>query len=293
MHLTLTAYSTALFSTWCFVEEYGVLLDAGDGVSAGLLQKSRKVKHVFVSHADRDHVAGLLQLHQLNAREGMPSIYYPRDCGSFPALRAFVEKFDPQSGPATWRGLSAGEVVELGGKAFVRAEHSEHVETPGGNVKALRFILGVKKNVLRPEFAGLRGEEIVEMKKRLGPAAVTQEINEQLIGYSGDSPELDPAAWAGVQALIHECTFLDSKTAKRAHANLVDVLENCRPLSLQALVLIHFSSRYTGAEIGNAISQESRRLNLPFPVYAVIPGVVCTDVLANDPVWKPGSSQKF
>ena len=79
MNYTITAYSTALFSTWIFIEELGLLFDAGDGVAAGLLQKSRKIKHVFISHADRDHLTGLMQLNQLNSRAGFPKIYYPKD----------------------------------------------------------------------------------------------------------------------------------------------------------------------------------------------------------------------
>lgn len=70
MNLTITAYSTALFSTWYFIEEWGVLFDAGDGMISALLQKSRKVDNVFISHADRDHLTGLLQFNQLNARPG-------------------------------------------------------------------------------------------------------------------------------------------------------------------------------------------------------------------------------
>lgn len=69
MQLTITGYSTALFSTWYFVEELGILFDCGDGVSAALLQKARKVEHVFISHADRDHLAGLLQFNQLLIHE--------------------------------------------------------------------------------------------------------------------------------------------------------------------------------------------------------------------------------
>jgi hypothetical protein len=33
--ITITAYSTALFSTWIFVDQWRLLLDAGDGVCAG------------------------------------------------------------------------------------------------------------------------------------------------------------------------------------------------------------------------------------------------------------------
>ena len=50
MKLTITAYSTPLFSTWYFIKELGLLFDAGDGVAPGLFSKSRKSKHVFISH---------------------------------------------------------------------------------------------------------------------------------------------------------------------------------------------------------------------------------------------------
>ena len=112
-NLHLTAYSTALFSTWIFVEELGLLFDAGDGVSAGLLQKSRKIKQVFVSHADRDHVMGLFQLNQLNARDGLPIIYYPRDSGSFPAVENFTKLFDPHVKGTLWKGIAAGEEISI------------------------------------------------------------------------------------------------------------------------------------------------------------------------------------
>ena len=48
MAYKISCYSTALFSTWFFVEELGLLFDAGDGVTANLMQKSRKVKQVFI-----------------------------------------------------------------------------------------------------------------------------------------------------------------------------------------------------------------------------------------------------
>ena len=98
MKLTISGYSTALFSTWYFVEELGLLFDCGDGVVSNLLQKSRKTDNIFITHADRDHLTGLLQFNQLNARAGFPVIHYPKDCGSFPALEEFSKKFDPHIG---------------------------------------------------------------------------------------------------------------------------------------------------------------------------------------------------
>ena len=102
MNYKISCYSTALFSTWFFVEELGLLFDAGDGITSTLLQKSRKIKEVFISHADRDHLTGLTQFTQLNARDGYPKIHYPKDCGSFPALKSFLEKFDPHAKGTVW-----------------------------------------------------------------------------------------------------------------------------------------------------------------------------------------------
>lgn len=59
--MKISGYSTALYSTFFFLEELGILFDCGDGAAAMLLGKSRKVKHIFISHADRDHLGGLLQ----------------------------------------------------------------------------------------------------------------------------------------------------------------------------------------------------------------------------------------
>jgi ribonuclease Z len=286
MHLTITAASTALFSTWVFVENFGLLFDAGDGVSASLGQKGRKVRHVFVTHADRDHVCGLLQLHQLNAREGIPSIHYPKDSGSFPALKEFMEKFDPQSGPATWIGLAPGETAHLDKTHFIEVRSSEHV-TSENLIKALDYTVCEMRRTLKPELRGMNGADIGNLRKQQGEDAVTETQVERLIGYSGDAPKLNPEHWAGVKILIHEATFLEPETARRSHSNLPDVITAAAQLDLEALVLIHFSARYNAEDIEHAILEHASSANLRFPVFAVLPGQVYTDLLSTTPVWTP------
>ncbi len=286
MHPKLTSASTALFSTWVFVEEFGLLLDAGDGVSASLGQKGRKIRHIFVTHADRDHVCGLLQLHQLNAGNGWPHIHYPEDCGSFPALRDFVKRFDPQSGPATWTGLKPGETVELENGYSVHARGSTHVAS-GTLTKALDFTLCRSRRVLRPEHHSLSGGEIAAKRKDLGDDAITEIKTEELLGYSGDAPELEPARWSKVKVLIHESTFLEADTARRSHSNLPQVIAAAAQLQLDALVLLHFSARYTAAEIEKAIFEQANTCSPTFPIFAVYPGQVITDILSTCPIWKP------
>ena len=107
MTLTITGYSTALFATWYFIEELRLLFDAGDGVAPTLLQKSRKIDHIFLSHADRDHVTGLIRLNELNARDGFPRVLYPADTTSIPALEAFSKQFDRLVQQTVWTPIRA------------------------------------------------------------------------------------------------------------------------------------------------------------------------------------------
>ena len=286
MNLTITAASTALFSTWVFVEELGLLLDAGDGVSAALTQKTGKIKNVFVSHADRDHVCGLLQLHQLNARDGKPAIHYPKDAGTFPALRDFVTRFDPQSGPATWSPLDDDQIIPLDNGYSITAHPSPHIVVEG-QVKALGYTLEHTRKRLKQAFQGLPGKEIAEKKKELGEDAVMEQVVTKPLGYSGDTPALDPTIWQGVEVLLHEATFLNSQTTRGQHSNLEQVIHTATSLDLEALVLMHFSARYKPDEIAAAIKHHANEHRPPFPIHAILPSQVHHNILAQQPVWKP------
>src|ERR1700753_1675219 len=144
--MTITAYSTALFSTWYFIEEWGVLFDAGDGMISALLQKSRKIDNVFISHADRDHITGLLQFNQLNARPGYPMIYYPKDSLSFPALESFSKQFDPHVSDTIWAPVSAGEEIWIAKDLCVTPFRNSHIPAKPPLLKSIGYqVVQVRK----------------------------------------------------------------------------------------------------------------------------------------------------
>jgi ribonuclease Z len=136
MQLTITGYSTALFSTWYFIEEWGICFDAGDGLISALLQKSHKIDHVFLSHADRDHLTGLLQFNQLNARPGYPVMHYPVDAASFLALERFSKQFDTQVDRTVWLTATDGVEIAIAKDLLVRPMRNGHVPAAGGNGRA-------------------------------------------------------------------------------------------------------------------------------------------------------------
>jgi ribonuclease Z len=291
-HLTITAYSTALFSTWIFVEEMRLLLDAGDGVSASLLTKSRKIDTVAITHPDRDHITGLFQLLQLNAHDGKPQIIYPKDSGSFPAMAEFCRKFDPHVSAATWTPVAPGQEIALKDSLKLRVVNSSHIDRPG-QVKSVGYQVVSTARKLKPEYRGRPQNEMAELARTHGTEALTDPHEEIEIGYSGDTGVDSPERWRGCRVLIHEATFLQHTDAGQRgehnqHSVLPDVLRMAVESNPGALILNHFSSRYKAQEIAASVGAGASAITPPFTIYVIPPGEVVRDVLSQAPVWPGG-----
>lgn len=292
MQLKISGYSTALFSTWYFVEEWGLLFDAGDGVTASLLQKGGKVRNAFISHADRDHLTGLLQFNQLNARHGLPTIHYPKDCKSFPHLAEFFDRFDPHTGGTVWKPIRAGFETEIKKGLMVSAFRNEHVPAAPEMSKSLSYRVDETKRKLKAEYVGRSSKEMAELRKTVGQEGLTKEVRNRLLGYSGDTPVRDFSHWDGVQTLIHEATFIDSSYEKpgragNLHSTLNEVLEAVSGIEVGQLILGHFSSRYGAAEIDMAIVKSCHHYRINCPVYRIWPGQTRMNILGHQPLYQP------
>ncbi len=290
MKLTITGYSTALFATWYFIEELGLLFDAGDGVSSSLLQKSRKIKHIFVSHPDRDHITGLLQIRQLNAREGgYPIVYYPKDAGSFPAMDRFMSKFDPHTKDSTWTPLGQHQNTFIKNGIFVRSIRNEHIEAPLDIIKSLSFDVIEVKQKLKEAFRKYDPKELQSIRLEKGNSFITEEKRQSILSYSGDTPVQDFDRWKDSKILIHEATFLDPSVKthkgrkKNEHSILEEVIEMVAASNVEQLILGHFSSRYSKEQIEQAVRAFAQKHALNIPIFCVLPGETMRDILAQTP----------
>jgi ribonuclease Z len=285
-NFTISGYSTALFSTWFFIEELGVLFDAGDGISAALLQKSRKIKQVFISHADRDHLTGLLQFNQLNARKGLPIIHYPADSGSFRAIANFVERFDPHVSGTVWKPIRENEEFKIKPKIVVHSIRNNHVPAAEGIAKSLSYLVKIKTPKLKREFQHLTKAEIKNLAITKGQDFITEIVTENILGYSGDTPIDNYEHWNGTKILIHEATFLDNTEKLNNHVNkhstLADVLKMVSEIKVEKLILSHFSSRYSKIEIDTAIRKFCKIYRIEIPIYRILPGEICLDILGGE-----------
>ncbi len=290
MKYKITAYSTALFSTWINVEELNLLIDAGDGLTSGLLQKSRKIKNVFITHPDRDHLNGLPQFVQLNARDGYPKIHYPKDSGSFSAMNNFLNRFDPHVSSSSWIGIEDQSRTEIKKNILVEAIRNEHVKSPIGINKSLSYkVIEIKKK-LKTEFLSKSSNEIKEIARENGKDFITERIESNIISFSGDTPVDDYAKWDGSEILIHESTFLknegDSKIESKGnkHSRLDEVLQMVKEIKIGTLILNHFSSRYSKKEIDEAVKKSIAAYKIQIPVFLVYPGEIKRDILRTKPI---------
>lgn len=288
MTLTISGYSTALFSTWYFIEELGLLFDCGDGMISAMLQKSRKIEHIFISHPDRDHITGLLQLNQLNAREGFPVINYPRDSRSFPALRDFSVKFDPHVRGTVWHPLEDRERVWIKKDIYVEALRNNHVPAPENVFRSFGFKVVQVKHKLKPAYVSLPPLEIKKVIESLGKEATHTVVETILLCYTGDTPAENFAYWNNSKILIHEATFLDDEVEIQSHRNkhsrLEDVITGVKNINVETLILGHFSSRYSNDLIDSSIMELCRKHDIKIPVYRVLPGQTLFDILSMKPL---------
>ena len=285
--MKITSYSTALFSTWHYLHDIGVLLDCGDGVVSHLLQRSGAIRHVFISHADRDHVTGLHRLSELNPEGGL-AIHYPAASGSFPALAEFLARFDPEVTGVTWNPIRPGDCVRVGTGLVVEAHANSHMPAD----KSLGYRLFEVRRKLRPEYMNLSGPEIMA----LGKEVATHEARVLRLAYSGDTPCENLDLYAGAQVLFHECTFLTEveltdRGQVARHTSLDQLLPEVCKLELGALVLTHFSARYDADLVRTAVRDLCKKFSVCFPVHAVLPGEVARNVLSETPLWPPARSE--
>jgi ribonuclease Z len=212
----------------------------------------------FVSHTHMDH---LVALPVYVARRRMmkmepPTIYLP-EAAIEPVeriLRLF-SRIDRGRLPCTLLPAKPGDEIELSRELVVTVSATVHT------VPSLGFVVWERRRKLKPEFVGLAGSEIRDL--RLSGAEVTMERRMPRVAYLGDStPEgLDacPAMYEA-EVLIMELTFVapkhrKDKIHKFGHMHLDDLLERRERFHNQIIIASHFSTRYHARQVENWIGK--------------------------------------
>ncbi|KAL6604581.1 hypothetical protein ACP70R_043008 [Stipagrostis hirtigluma subsp. patula] len=223
-------------------------------------QRAVSQDFLFVSHAHLDHIGGLPMYVATRGLYRMrpPTIFVPACVAGHVARLFEVHRAMDQSELAhKLVPLEVGQEYELRRDLKVKAFRTYHTIPSQG------YVIYAVKQKLKQEYLGLPGSEIKKLK--LSGVEITNTVTTPEIAFTGDTMSdfiLDPdnADVLKARILVVESTFLDDSISlehakEYGHTHLFEIVSQSEKLENKAILLIHFSARYTVEEIDAAIDR--------------------------------------
>ena len=240
--LSIEGYSRAAVQTYWRIPELKIGFDFG-----GQPWSFMGTPTWFVSHTHMDH---LIALPVYVARRRMmkmePPVIYLPEAAIEPMQRVMrlLSRMDRGRLPCTLLPANPGDEIELSREQVVTVSATTHT------VPSLGFVVWERRRKLKPEFFGLPGQQIRDL--RLGGTEVTAEVRLPRVAYLGDSSPggLDACpAMFEAEVLIMELTFVSpkhrrDKIHKFGHMHLDDFMERREKFRNELIIASHFSTRY-------------------------------------------------
>lgn len=210
------------------------------------------VPNIFVSHAHLDHAAGVASYASQRTLQGLEPgrVFLPAEArdgfDKILALHVALEGFERYS--AETCGVVPGDRILLRNDLVVDVFPGSH------RVPCVGYLFRERRHKLKPEFSGLPGPELAGLRARGVEVAGFTET--PLLAYPGDcdagifdlAPEILRA-----RILLIECTFIrpgeEGRAARYRHIHLSDLAARARDFENEAIVLTHFSAKYSKEEI--------------------------------------------
>lgn len=245
--LTVEGYARAAVQSYWRIPELKLGFDLGAHPWAFM-----GTPNWFVSHAHLDHIAALpiYVARRRMMKMEPPTLYLPESIvDDVRRLLQIFQRLDRGRMVCNLIGLKAGDEVPLSREHIVTTFATVHT------VASLGFIVWERRHKLKPEYHGLAGNDIRDL--RLSGVPVTAEVRTPLVAYTGDTAPagLDacPDAYRA-KILITEMSFIRpkhrrDKIHKYGHMHLDDFIERADRFENELLVCGHFSTRYHPDEV--------------------------------------------
>ena len=251
--LTIEGYSRAAVQTYWRIPELKIGFDLGAQPWSFMGTPTW-----FVSHTHMDHVVALpvyVSRRRMMKMEP-PTIYLPEHAVDLVGrvLRVF-SRLDRGRLPCTLVPTRPGDEIELSREHVVTVTPTTHT------VPSLGFVVWERRRKLKPEYHGLAGHEIRDL--RLGGTEVTDEARFPRFAYLGDSSpdglDASPAMYEA-DVLIVEMTFVaprhrKDKIHKFGHMHLDDLIERRGRFRNELIIAAHFSTRYHSKQVRHYVEK--------------------------------------
>ncbi|CAH2067283.1 unnamed protein product [Thlaspi arvense] len=214
---------------------------------------------LFISHSHMDHIGGLPMYVATRGLYKMkpPTIIVPKSIKEcVESLFEVHRRLDFSELKHNLVGLDIGEEFIIRKDLKVKAFKTYHV------IQSQGYVVYSTKQKLKEEYIGLSGNEIKSLKA--SGVEITNSITTPEVAFTGDTTSDFVADENNVDALkarvlVMESTFLDDSVSIEhardyGHIHLSEIVRHAEKFQNKAILLIHFSARYTVKEIEDAVS---------------------------------------
>ncbi|MBE0537537.1 MAG: MBL fold metallo-hydrolase [Phycisphaerae bacterium] len=243
--LDIMGYSVAGEETVIAMPQLDVCFDIGKAPDQIV-----PINHVLLTHGHMDHAAGLAYYlsHRKFCGQSPGTVLAPANL--IAPIRQILDawgKLDGNAVPANLVPVTAGDEYPIKPNLFARVFPTKHSRGSVG------YTVLEKRKKLKPEYAGLTGPQIVELKKQ--GIAIDNPVEIPLVSYLGDTQYLDFGQLPYVarsKILIAECTFYIDEHAGRAdagrHMHIDEFAKLVEDLENEYVLVTHLTQRTSMAE---------------------------------------------
>ena len=257
--LEIIGYSIAGEETVVAIPQLDVCFDIGKAPDQII-----SINHCLLTHGHMDHAAGIAYyLSHRNFNGQSPgNVLAPKSL--IPSIQRILDAWGQLDGnpiPANLIGVGPGDEFQIKPNLFTRVFPTKHSKGSVG------FTVIEKRKRLKPEFGGLTGPQIVQLKKQ--GIEIDNQLELPIVTYLGDTQYVDFSQLEYVKKskiLIAECTFYETDHTGRAeagkHMHITEFAKLLESMDNKYIIVTHTTHRTPMADIRKILKD-----SLPEQIY--------------------------
>jgi len=244
--LEVVGYSVAGEETVVAIPQLDVCFDIGKAPDQII-----SIKNILLTHGHMDHAAGIAYYlsHRNFCGQSAGTILAPENLlGPMQQIIDGWGMLDGNKVPANLVGVKPGDEYQIKPNLFARVFPTKHSKGSVG------YSVIEKRKKIKPEYAKLKGPQIVELKRQ--GIEIDYPLEIPIVTYLGDTQYVDFSQLEYIsqsKILIAECTFYEVEHVRRAEAGkhmhidefagLLEKLEN------EYIIITHTTQRTAMREV--------------------------------------------